>query len=255
MTIPPQAPPPQQKKGLSPLAWVAIGCAALVVLAGVVAVGGMWFVGRKVSQFAEEAERNPALAAAKAIAAFNPEIEVVEEESDEKRITFRNTDTGETFVVDAEDVEKGRISFESAEGKVTVDTSGAQDGGSVTFTSEEGTTVFRGGQEGVEDVPGWVPRFPGAELSGAYTAAGPEGESGAFSLTTADEPRELLDWYKATLRADGYEIQTESYSGQEESFFGLISAVHAGSGRSLTVNATRDRGETRGGVQYSSESR
>lgn len=251
----PEAPPQQQKKGLSPLAWVAIGCAVLVVLAGVVAVGGMWFVGRKVSQIAEEAEKNPALTAAKAIAAFNPEIEVVEEESDENRITFRNTETGETFVVDARDVKEGRINFESKEGTVTIDTSGGEEGGTLTFTSEEGTTVIRGGAGEAADIPDWIPRYPGATMSGTYTASGPEGETGAFSLASGDSPREILDWYKERLEGEGYEIRSQSFSGEGQDFFGLITATQPDSGRSVNVSATREGDETRAAVQYTSEKR
>lgn len=249
----PEVPPQQQKKGLSPLAWVAIGCAVLVVLAGVVAVGGMWFVGRKVSQFAEEAEKNPALTAAKAIAAFNPEIEVVDAESDQDRITFRNTKTGETFVVEAQDVKEGRISFESKEGKVTVDTSGSEGSGTLTVTNDEGTTVIRGGAGEAADVPDWIPRYPGASISGTYTASGPEGETGAFSLATGDSPREVLDWYKETLEGEGYEIRSQSFSGQGQGLVGLITATHPDSGRSVTVTATREGEETRAAVQYTSE--
>lgn len=254
MTMPPESPPTQPKKGLSPLAWVAIGCGVLIVLAGVIAVGGMWFVGKKVSDYAE-AEKNPALAAAKAIAMFNPEIEVVEEQSDRNRITFRNTDTGETFVVDAEDVKEGRIRFESAEGTMTIDSSGGEEGGTVTIQSDEGETVLRGGAAGMTGVPDWVPRYPGAEFSGTYTASTGEGDSGAFSYTTADEPREVLDWYKETLEGEDYEIQTQTFSGQGADFFGLIVGTHADSGRTVTVNATRDGSRTQGGVQYSNESR
>ena len=58
----------EKKKGLSPLAWVAIGCAGIVVLvAAGLAVSG-FFVYRMVEEVADEIDDNPVVATARLIA-------------------------------------------------------------------------------------------------------------------------------------------------------------------------------------------
>ena len=58
----PPPPAPAKKKGLPPLAWVGIGCGALVVIALIVFAVGSWLVAKKVRDVAGEFEANPAMA-------------------------------------------------------------------------------------------------------------------------------------------------------------------------------------------------
>ena len=68
--IPPVPQP--KKKGLSPLAWIGIGCLGLLVIGGIVATVITVFVARKVSEVASEMEEDPVATTAKLLAAANP---------------------------------------------------------------------------------------------------------------------------------------------------------------------------------------
>lgn len=248
MTVAPESPAPK-KKGLSALAWVGIGCAVLVVVGAIAVSVGLGYLGHKVKQFGEEAQKNPAMAVARVLAATNPDIELVDSKSDDKKITFRNVKTGEEMVVNAEDVEKGKISFETKDGKMTVDTNGG-DNGTMTVTTKEGKAVFRGGAGAGADIPDWVPRYPGAEAAGAYTAQTAEGEGGAFSQSTSDGPKEVLDYFTKTLKDGGYEIQMQQSAGSDEGYTGMVVAALSDPARHVTVTTSRSEGKTVAMVQY-----
>ena len=84
-----QAP---ERTGLHPLAWVGIGCGAIlmVIVIAVVMVGG-FFLARTVKDVAEDFEDNPGLAAARFIVKASPELEEVEVDEDAGTMTVRNT--------------------------------------------------------------------------------------------------------------------------------------------------------------------
>lgn len=124
--VTPEAPA-AKKKGLSTLAWVLIGCGGLIVLGLVLFVAGGLFVGSKVKQFAEEAQKNPVAAIGKAYAMVTPDVEFVSADEEAKTLTLRNTKTGKSITISADDLEKGRISFEGEDGSITV--GGADEGG------------------------------------------------------------------------------------------------------------------------------
>jgi ketosteroid isomerase-like protein len=248
MTVAPETPAPK-KKGLSALAWVGIGCAVLVVAGAIALSVGLGYLGHKAKQFVNEAQKNPALATARLLAAADPDVEVVDSKSDDKKITFRNVKTGEEMVFNAEDVEKGKISFETKDGKMTVDANGG-DNGTMTVTTKDGKAVFRGGAGAAADIPDWVPRYPGAEAAGAYAAQTAQGEGGAFSQSTSDSPKDVLDYFTKTLKSDGYEIQMQQSAGSDEGFSGMVVAALTDPARHVTVTASRSEGKTVAMVQY-----
>jgi uncharacterized protein YneF (UPF0154 family) len=97
---PPQLP--GQKKGLSGLAWLGIGCGGLVLLAIVVFVVGGVFLGAKVKNFAKEAQKNPTRATASVMVSMGAG-EMVAEDDVNKRYTVREKQSGKlmTFYWDA----------------------------------------------------------------------------------------------------------------------------------------------------------
>lgn len=252
-SVPPPAGAAPKKKGLPPLAWVAIGCGALIILAAIAFAAVTGLVAYKAKQFVDEAESNPALAAARIYALANPEVEVVEADEESQQVTLRNKKTGEEITVDLEDIEEGRIRFESSEGSLTIDAREEGEGGSLTVTTDEGETVYRGGGASTADVPDWVLTYPGATVAGTFTSKGAEGSQGAFSMTTDDPPQEVLDYYERELGAAGFEIRTQTFSGQEGMPVGIISATLEEPSRTMTVSAARDGGQTVVSVQYGAE--
>ena len=94
--------PAGQKKGLSGLAWLGIGCGGLIVLAIVGFAIVAFFFGSKVKDFTTEAAKNPTKAAASMMVSMGVG-EIVAEDDVNKRYTVREKQSGKltTFYWDA----------------------------------------------------------------------------------------------------------------------------------------------------------
>jgi hypothetical protein len=89
------SPVPPQKKGLGGLAWLGIGCGALLVIIAVVVIGAGVFFGPKLKKFAEEAQKNPTrMAASTAVTVSAGTLEMAAEDDVNKRYTIREKRTG-----------------------------------------------------------------------------------------------------------------------------------------------------------------
>jgi hypothetical protein len=222
--------PQEQKKGTNPWVWVAVGCAAVVLLSAVVLFVAGIFVFNKAREVAGELDENPIAAASKMIAAANPDIELVETDEENRTVTFRNTKTDEVYTIDFEDIEEGKLSFFSDEGTFSLDIeSGEDDEGRLTVTTDEGTTTFGAGID-AGDLPSYVPLYPGTTPEGTYSAETTEGRSGAFTIKTEDDLEEVMDFYVSELEKRGLEIFNKT-TAQEGAFLMARSSDEA-----LTVN-------------------
>lgn len=200
---------PTAKKGLSPIAWVAIGCAGILVLGGIAATLAGWFLFGKAREFAEQAEGDPVAAIAQVIAATNPEIELLSADSDEGYVSFRNTRTGEEFTFSYEDIEEGRFSFTSDGETASFDIDADNEEGQVTITTDEGSSVFRAGA-GTEDLPGWLTVYPGATSEGTYASQTPAGRAGGFGFETTDSVEQVLEFYVEAFETAGLQIENRT---------------------------------------------
>jgi hypothetical protein len=204
----------EAKKGTHPLVWVAVGCAAVIMLSAFVLVVGGLFLFDKARDMAEEMDENPVVAAAKIIAAANPDIELVEADEENRVVTFRNTKTDEVYTIDFEDIEEGKISFYSDEESFSLELETDEDEeGRLTITTDEGTASFGTGTA-IGDMPSWVPVYPGTTPEGAYSAETDEGRSGAYTITTDDEVEDVLDYYVFELEKRGFEIVNRATSNE-----------------------------------------
>ncbi|HXV62241.1 MAG TPA: hypothetical protein VEK15_16190, partial [Vicinamibacteria bacterium] len=179
-------PPVPKKQGLSPWAWLGIGCAGILVVGGVVAVLVGMFVFGKVREVARDMEEDPVATMSRMIAAAHPEVELVEADKDARTVTFRNTTSGEVFTFSYEDIEEGRFSFtsdgETAQFDFDADES---ESGRMTVTTDEGTATFGAGSD-VSDIPDWVPIYPGSTPNGTYSSETPQMRAGGFGFETSD---------------------------------------------------------------------
>jgi hypothetical protein len=240
-TVPPPATPPPaaspaKKKGLSPLAWVGIGCGALVLIAIIVFAAGVMFVGKKARDLAGDFESNPAMAAAKLAVQLNPELEVVESDEEAGTLTVRNKKTGEVLTLDLEEIEQGKLGVLTGEGKEATVTFGGAEGGVEIEAEQEGTTsrLRFGAGAGADDIPSWVPIYPGTEPASNFTSTTDEGTQGAFSLSTSDAPDEVLDWYAEEVQDLGMTPERSTFS-TPASRGGLISGEAGGRQLNVTV--------------------
>ena len=238
-----------KKKGLSPLAWVGIGCGVLILIAFVVMSAGLWFGGKMVKNVVEDLEDNPAKTIAKGIVMANPELELVETDDDAGTITIRVKETGEVATFDYSQIQEGKLSFESSEGKMTFDTSGDEEGAIFTVESDEGTATWGAGQK-----PEWIPDYPGAEeVQVAYIQEMGETSGGAFSFSTADSAADVLAFYSQELEAAGFAVQENtSTSGGEIQSAILIAKDEAGN-RYAQITVTPTAEATQVAVTFGTE--
>jgi hypothetical protein len=186
----PQQP---QKKGMSPLAWIAIGCAGLIVLAGIVVVAGGFFAVKKGKEFVEKMEDNPTKSIAEMAIKMNPDTKFIE--SDDETVTFETKD-GEIVTMNFEDIQNGNFSMTNEEGE-TSNLSFGPSGITGTATDENGETtnfnIFGGGGD-TSNVPK-VLLYPGADNISPTIASRSEGEyTGMLNYSTDATMDEVVEW-------------------------------------------------------------
>ena len=203
-----------EKKGLSPWAWVAIGCGGLIVLFFiVVSLSGM-FIAKKAADFVEDVQENPE-AAAEMLIKMNPDLELVESDRDAGTITIREKESGEVITVNYEDIKEGKLTFETDEGEMTFTASeDVEEGGIFTVTTDDDETVRIGTTE-MDSVPEWVPVFPDSTTTGTYSATTPDGMGGSFQLNSSESAEDVLAYYVEQLEGEGWSVQKTEYSGPD----------------------------------------
>lgn len=211
---PPPASPPPPKKGLSPLAWVGIGCGVIIVL-GLIALGAVGFF---VQKKAKEFEKNPAMAAAKVAVQLNPDLELVSADEEHNTLTVKDKKSGEVLTFSAEDIKNGKFSFKSSKGgSATFDASGAN-GGTFKVTNEKGeTSTMNVGAGSPQNLPSWLPVYPGGTVQGTFDTTSAEGRSAAFTVTTTDPVSKVMDFYETQFKSAGLKVDKSTFSsnGQE----------------------------------------
>lgn len=259
-TPPPPTPPPPPpgtpmgagqppKKGLGVWAWVAIGCGVLLVLGLGTCVGVGMFVKDKVGAMAEDFEKNPAKAAAELAIKMNPEVEVVR--SDDQTMTVRHKQTGEEVTVSFEDIAEGKLTWETKEGKATIDASTSSDGesGTLTVTGPKGEVATFGAGAGAASVPAWVPTYPGGEVTGNYDSRTPEGHIGAVTVTSGDALDEMMAFYQRELEGAGFEVQKTTMEGTVSG--GTLTGSTSEPNRSVSIAFSVVDGKTQAMVSFS----
>lgn len=202
----------EPKKGLSPLAWIAIGCGGLLLIGIVVLSVGGYFAAKTVSDYVGD---NPAAAAAEAMVRLNPELELVESDRGAGTITIREKSTGKEVTVNYSQLERGELVFEDGEGeevRIQGNASGG-DGGPITITGNGGSTFSMGASGAAVEVPSWLGEYPGTKTDvGGYSATSNGKRSGIYSFATNDA-KAALSYYEGRLEALGLQVDRSSFSG------------------------------------------
>jgi hypothetical protein len=255
-TNPPQGPPTAQpqpgapaKKGTSPIVWVLAGCGGLIVIAVIVVLGAGLFVAHKAKGFAELAEKNPAMAIAKAAVAVNPDIEIVSEDDDKGIITVRNKKTGEEITMNAEDIKAGKLKFKNEKGEeVTLEGHGEKGKEGFSIKSDKGEMSFGAGK--AQPLPAWVPSYPGVTPTASMKKSGADGLYGSVSFETEDDGAKVLDFYERELKGAGFTVERTGMSGAAMTV-GNLNAKRDGGKRVVNVTAVRTDEGAQVTVQYS----
>ncbi len=230
-------------KGLSPVAWIAIGCAGILVLVGAATFVGGIFIFKKAKNVVEEMGDNPVLATAKLIAATNPDVELVAADEETQTVIFLNSKTGEEFTFNYQDIEEGRFSFTSDEGTFDVDASGEE--GRLTVTGDDGTTILGSGVS-LENLPDWLPMYLGTSAEGTFFTETPDGEMGAYVVRTGDGLETVMDYYVDELESAGLEIaqRTTMPTGA------VLVASSPDNTRTVTITGSVEAGEVKMMVNF-----
>ena len=246
----PVPPAPPQKK-TSPWIWVLGGCGVLVVIAIVVLVAGGLFVAHKVKQAGFDPDlmkKNPGLAAAKMMAAVNPNVEVISVDEDRGIIKVRDKKTGKSLTVNMEDAKKGKISFKDENGE-ELSIQGEGESGKFSMKTKDGE-VNVGGKW---TQPDWLPSYPGVTVAGAVVSKSGEETGGTGAFSSSDSIEKILDFYESGLKGSGLEVERNVSSGGGSVKMGIVTAHEAGSKRNATVHVMAGDGGNRVTITFSSK--
>lgn len=243
--------PAVAKKGMSPWAWVAIGCGVVVLVGVLIAVAAGLFFFKKGSEIAADFKDNPALAASRLVVKANPDLEEVEVDEEAGTITVRHRSSGEVVTVSFEELKEGRLSFSTDEGEVTIQTdqeSGALD---VTGTNQEGSFRLRAGAADIAELPDWVPRYAGGEVGGTYLMAQEGGAAGGFQVTTSDPVDVVLEHFRQELKDSGFQVKISTISGDDQLEGGTLTATDEAGKRTVQIMVARQDGGATATVGFS----
>lgn len=250
----PMTPNPTPNKKMSPWAWVAIGCGAIVIIA-MIAMGGLAFLGgRFIKKQADKMEKNPTIAAAEWIVRANPELEVVESDADAGTLTIKNTKTGEVVTMNAKDIEEGKLTFTTKDGTTTIDGSAnGEEGGTLKVTNEKGEeAVFTAGANVPKNLPAWLPVYAGATVEGAYDATSAGSRNATFTMKTSDSIDQVAEFYEAKLKSAGLKVDRSSYESNGQKAITLVGTSEDGK-KTATIGITNADGTTRAAVNFAEQ--
>jgi hypothetical protein len=236
--VPPpgMAPMPPARK-ISPLAWVLIIILSLCFLGfASCAVFGL-YVAHKVKQAGIDPElwqSNPGLAVGKILAATNPNVEVVRSDRGAGTVTIRDKRTGKETTMTFDQARNGKFS--------------------ITADDDHGSTATMqfGGAATTNDLPSWVPKYPGSEGTSTFAlkGSGADGsDGGSFTFTTPDSSDKVMQFYRDKIQDLGLKVKMSSTSGDTS----MIVATEDGDKRSLTVIIGSHPGSTSASVTYGSK--
>ncbi|HSG41313.1 MAG TPA: hypothetical protein VLE27_16855, partial [Thermoanaerobaculia bacterium] len=207
--------PVPPKKGLSPLAWVGIGCGALLLI-GVLVMGGMAVVGGMfVKKQVEKFEDNPTMAAAELMVRANPDLELVNSDAEKNTLTIRDKKTGKTMTINAEDAKEGSWTFTDDKGE-TVSVNASGEGIQINNNKGEQTT-FGATPGGPKNLPAWVPVYPGGTVQGTMDSTTAEGRTVIFTVATPNSMDEMASFYEGKLKDAGLTVEKNTFTADQSS--------------------------------------
>ncbi len=235
---PNQAPlPPGKKPNI--LIWILGGIVVLMLGVTVMCGLGGYFLMRKAKQSGLDSgllSSNPAYAAAKLAATLNPEVETVSTDDGSGTITVRDKKTGKTTTLKFDPDKKTMVVTDENGKEATVRVNTDGDKGAVEVQSADGTMKF--GATGNNEMPSWVPVYPGSSPQGTFSSQTKEGSQSTFAFKTKDAPSKVMSYYQDQLKSGGFTINMSTNTPDG----GMVMAEGAGKTRSvmLTVSSSSD---------------
>jgi hypothetical protein len=209
--IPPQGQPPAPKK-TSIWVWILGGLAVffclIIVTCGVVGYLGMRMI-KQAGFDSELMKTNPGLAMAKMATAMNKDYEKVSSDDRTGTIVVREKSTGKLVTLKFDPNTKQMVvtTDDGKQAKVTIDSNG------VSATSSDGSSVKYGSATG-NDVPSWVPVYPGSSPQGTMSSTSAEGSQNTFTFKSQDPSTKIITFYSDQLKAAGFTINMTTTTDQ-----------------------------------------
>jgi hypothetical protein len=233
------------KKGMSPVAWIAIGCVGILILC-FIAFGIMGYFAKKVF---DKAAKNPGMAAAELAVKMNPDLELVNADEKNNTITIKDKKSGEVTTISADDAKNGKWSIKTDKGTATFD---ASDGKGMTMkaTDEKGqVTTFNAGTGSPQNLPSWLPVYSGGTVQGTYDTTNNEGRTAAFTVSTKDAPDKVIEFYETQLKGAGLKTEKTSYTANGQNG-GTVSGKTDDGKRSASVIVSSSADGTQAVVSF-----
>jgi hypothetical protein len=244
----PPPPPPPAKKGMGALGWVLIGCGTIIVI-GLVCLAAATYLFK--TRLVDPMKKNPGMAVAKMVVAANPDLDVVGEDDRANTLTIHNRKTNETLTVALDDIKNGRMKF-SSEGKGSVTIDGSNPQGIVQIQDEKGQkSTFSAGAGASNDLPAWLPVYPGAKTNGGFSTKSPTEAVQTLGFTTSDSADRVLSFYTDKLKDNGLTVQpsaTMAVGGQTST--GYLVADSTDKKRHVQITVGTSNGQTSGSITY-----
>jgi hypothetical protein len=243
----PDSTPPSGKKS-SPL---LLGCIiAVVVVIGVtflLVAKACTMVGGRLKEITTEMEKNPARAAALLALRMSPDIEVLSTDDAKNSVTFKDKKSGKVTTMSFDDIAKGKLTVKDSEGhEVIIDASKAQTDGAIKITGPDGSTVI-GGSDAANNLPDWVPNYPGAKPGQGGMKAEKDGVLSGLSIAESTDPAaKVKEFYETKLKADGYQVESVAIGADAAQ----LTAKKATPKSAINITISTDSGKTNVMVTY-----
>lgn len=204
--------PTNSKKGLSPLAWVGIGCGGIAAIALIAIIAGSIFVGKKAQEVIANASGNPERFAAEVMVKLNPDMEMVSADDEKSSMTIKMKKSGEEVTISYADLKDGKFSIESTiDGKTSTI---KHDGQSMEIKDGDGKTTIVGSTKKGDywaDIPPVFKDFvyPNvADASSPLTTSEDAKElKTSFMFITKDQQPAVLAFYQQKFETAGYTVE------------------------------------------------
>ncbi len=250
--MPPSGPPPPMPNVQAPLPpgkkpnvvlWIVGGVVVIMIGFATVCGIGAFFVMKKAKDAGFDSallSKNPGYATAKLAATMNPEIEVLSSDDDNGTIKVRNKRDGKTMTMKFDPDKKVMVVTDENGKEATVRITGEGDKSGVEVKSADGNATFSAG--GGNQMPAWVPVYPGSSPQGTFATNTNEGSQNGFTFKTGDPAAKVIDYYQTSLKSAGFTItmNTTTPTG------GMVMAEDAAKKKSVMLTMSTDANQTAG---------
>ncbi|HJX84364.1 MAG TPA: hypothetical protein VJ723_08490, partial [Candidatus Angelobacter sp.] len=155
------------------------------------------------------AQKNPGLASAKLMVAFNHDLEIVSSDDSAGTVTIRNKQTGKTITYRFDRQKNSMVVVDENGKESSVTISGSGSSANMEVKSPEGSVKIGSGADGP---PSWVPVYPGSTAQNTMSVNENGKRSGTYSLVTQDSVDKVLSYYTDALKSAGLTASTTTFN-------------------------------------------